>query len=128
MVFIKSTCCSLFLFIFCHIDLAKTIKSTESRCASDVTHRCFPDEPCWPSLEEWKSLNESVHGRLSIPHLTIEPCLGNDATFINGEESCQRSLERLGEDPFYFQQFPGGVEATGKCLKLNWFPKVADWK
>ena len=117
MLFIKSAFCILFLFIFPHI-LAKTIKSTESRCASDVPHRCFPDEPCWPSLEEWKSLNESVHGRLSIPYMSIQACLGNNATFINGEESCERSLERLGEDPFYFQQFPGGVESTGKYLKV----------
>ena len=119
MVFIKSAFCILFLFIFPHI-LAKTIKSTESRCASDVPHRCFPDEPCWPSLEEWKSLNESVHGRLSIPHLSIEACLENDATFKNEEESCERSLKRLGEDPFYFQQFPGGVESPGKDPKVNW--------
>ena len=126
MDFIKSTCYIFLLFISPQI-LTKTIKSTESRCAPNVPHRCFPDELCWPSEEEWKSLNESVHGRLSIPHLSIEACLGNDATFINGEDSCQRSLERLGEDPFYFQQFPGGVESTGKNLNMNWFVNVEDY-
>ena len=126
MDFIKSICCISLLFIFPQI-MTKTIKSTESRCAPNVLHRCFPDELCWPSEEEWKSLNESVHGRLSIPHMSIEACLGNNATLINEEESCQRSLERLGEDPFYFQQFPGGVESTGKNLIVNWFVNVEDY-
>ena len=126
MDFIKSICCISLLFIFPQI-MTKTIKSTESRCAPNVLHRCFPDELCWPSEEEWKSLNESVHGRLSIPHMSIEACLGNNATLINEEESCQRSLERLGEDPFYFQQFPGGVESTGKNLNVNWFVNVEDY-
>ena len=98
-----------------------TIKYAEARCALDIPHHCFPDESCWPSIEEWKSLNESVHGRLSIPHMSIESCLENDVTLKNEKESCKRSLERLGEDPFYFQQFPGGVECPGnRFLKVNW--------
>ena len=60
---------------------------------------------------EWKC---SCIGRLSIPHMSIESCLENDVTLKNEKESCKRSLERLGEDPFYFQQFPGGVECPGK--------------
>ena len=72
--------------------------------------RCLPNQPCWPSLEQWNSLNESVHGRLSIPQLTIQPCLED----INYDDAaCQRSLENLGKDPFYLQQFPAGFESTG---------------
>ena len=51
---------------------------------------------------------------LSIPQLTIQPCLSEDTTPNNFEESCEQSLKKLGEDPFYLEQFPGGVESTGK--------------
>ena len=84
-------------------------------CSSEIPgHRCVPDDPCWPSQEQWNALNESVHGRLTIPHLTVEPCFNLNETTIDGE-SCERSLHRLGEDPFYLQQFPGGVQSTGTC-------------
>ena len=72
--------------------------------------RCLPHQPCWPSPDQWQSLNESVHGRLSIPHLTIQPCL----EYNNYDDAaCHKSLEDMGKDPFFLQQFPGGVESTG---------------
>ena len=49
------------------------LKPLEAECA--FGGRCLPHQPCWPSIEQWNSLNESVHGRLSVPHLTIQPCL-----------------------------------------------------
>ena len=51
---------------------------------------------------------------MSIPQLTIQPCLEN-----HEDENCHKSLEMLGEDPFYLEQFPGGVESTGNtnCSK-----------
>ena len=73
--------------------------------------RCLPYQPCWPSVDQWNSLNNSVHGRLSVPHLTIKPCLEDDRIF--NTKTCHEALEKLGEDPFYLQQFPGGVQSTG---------------
>ena len=91
------------------------------KCSSDVEHRCFPDEPCWPSLDQWDALNKSVNGRLSIPHLTVEPCLADGPT-----EECEKSLEKLGEDPFYLQQFPGGSQQTGNwnIYSIIWLKKT----
>ena len=48
--------------------------------------------------------------------MTIQPCLSEDNTSNNYEESCEQSLENLGKDPFYLEQFPGGVESTGKIF------------
>lgn len=28
--------------------------------------KCFPDETCWPSLDEWAKLNNTVDGRLVV--------------------------------------------------------------
>ena len=85
------------------------LKPYEKECS--YGGRCLPHQPCWPSSEKWKSLNESVHGRLSIPHLTVQPCLEDYET-----ETCQESLEKMGEDPFYLEQIPGGVESTGTYI------------
>ena len=84
------------------------LKPFEGECT--LGGRCLPHQPCWPSPEQWQSLNESVHGRLSIPHLTIQPCLEYDNY---DDAACHKSLEDLGKDPFFLQQFPGGVESTG---------------
>lgn len=36
--------------------------------------RCFPGEPCWPSLAEWARFNKSLDGRL-IPTVPLgKPC------------------------------------------------------
>ena len=57
-----------------------------------------------------QALNESVGGRLLIPELTVQPCLDEGGA---DSAECQQSLEDLGFDPFYLQQFPGGSESTG---------------
>jgi hypothetical protein len=33
-------------------------------CVTGQECKCFPDEPCWPSLDEWAQLNNTVDGRL----------------------------------------------------------------
>ena len=81
----------------------------------------MPDEPCWPSQEQWNALNQSVQGRLSIPHLTFESCLDSAP---EDESSCQRSLEQLGEDPFWIEQFPGGSESTGQVNAWTFMPST----
>lgn len=65
----------------------------------------------------WSCINEVNDWVLSIPHLTIHPCLSDEPTSNDFEETCEQSLQRLGEDPFYLEQFPGGVESTGKIFK-----------
>ncbi|PYI10717.1 FAD-binding domain-containing protein [Aspergillus sclerotiicarbonarius CBS 121057] len=41
---------------------------------TSTTCRCFPGEPCWPSLADWASFNESLDGRL-IPTVPLgKPC------------------------------------------------------
>ena len=62
-------------------------------------------------------INEVNDWVFSIPHLTIHPCLSDEPTSNDFEETCEQSLQRLGEDPFYLEQFPGGVESTGKIFK-----------
>ena len=32
------------------------------RTASDC--KCFPEEECWPTADEWEVLNQTVYGRL----------------------------------------------------------------
>ena len=61
-----------------------------------------------------QALNESVGGRLLIPELTVQPCLDEGGA---DSAECQQSLEDLGYDPFYLQQFPGGSESTGTDFK-----------
>ena len=71
--------------------------------------RCSPDDECWPTLDDWRSLNTSVHGRLSRPVSPVAPCLAED---INMED-CINSLEKFGDDPFWLQTLPGATQNTG---------------
>ena len=78
---------------------------------SSQSCRCLPGEPCWPSEEQWQALNDSVGGRLSVPQLTVQPCLeegGGDTA------ECQQSLDDLGYDPYYLEAFPGGFTHQGR--------------
>ncbi|KAL4748733.1 hypothetical protein BDW72DRAFT_205344 [Aspergillus terricola var. indicus] len=42
--------------------------------------RCFPDDPCWPSPEEWEKLNASLFGNL-IPTVPIGSVCYTDISF-----------------------------------------------
>ena len=73
--------------------------------------RCVPSDPCWPSPQDWQSLNDSVSGRLTIPTSPVEPCL--DGGDKENPEECQEALENFGKDPYWLQSLPGGSESTG---------------
>ena len=60
----------LLICIFPNVLMKSATKSNVPKCSSDAPHRCFPDEPCWPSIEQWNALNESVHGRLRSQSFT----------------------------------------------------------
>ena len=60
----------LLICIFPNVSMKSTTKSNAPKCSSDAPHRCFPDEPCWPTIEQWNALNESVHGRLRSQSFT----------------------------------------------------------
>ena len=60
----------LLICIFPNVLMKSTTKSNAPKCSSNAPHRCFPDEPCWPSIEQWNALNESVHGRLRSQSFT----------------------------------------------------------
>ena len=89
------------LFVFLLSTLLSIV--TGDRC------RCSPDDDCWPTLDQWRSLNTSVHGRLSRPVSPVAPCLAEE---INMED-CINSLEKFGEDPFWLQTLPGATQNTG---------------
>ena len=63
-----------------------------------------------------QALNDSVGGRLLIPEPIVQPCLNEGA---EGSEECQESLELLGYDPYYIQQFSGGSMSTGYNVSFD---------
>lgn len=75
--------------------------------------RCVPDQPCWPSIDEWNGLNETVHGRLSIPKSPVDACLNEGPEF--NVSACNEAVHKLGKDPFYLQTLSGGTESTGQA-------------
>ena len=84
--------------------------------------RCFPSQTCWPSIEEWNLLSETVQGRLTIPVSPVDPCL--DGKERKDPTACHEALENIGKDPFFLQTLPGATESTGIYLvrlfhKLN---------
>lgn len=36
--------------------------------------RCFPGDPCWPSISDWIALNRSLHGNLVATVTLASPC------------------------------------------------------
>lgn len=36
--------------------------------------RCFPGDPCWPSVEEWSRFNQTIDGRLVATVPLASPC------------------------------------------------------
>ena len=70
--------------------------------------RCTPRDKCWPSLDDWDSLNNTVNGRLSIPESPVQPCLEDEKS-----ESCHAALKRFGADPFWLELSPGATQSTG---------------
>ncbi|EGX94176.1 FAD/FMN-containing isoamyl alcohol oxidase MreA-like, putative [Cordyceps militaris CM01] len=69
--------------------------------------RCKPSEPCWPSQNQWASLNASVSGNLvalqPVAHVCHDP--GYDAA------ACNASMA-LTESSVWRDQNPGAVQWT----------------
>ena len=103
---IKTKFFHLYLLFFCIQPGPFTFAEHDGEC------RCFPHDRCWPSIDEWDSLNKTVNGRLIIPISPVDPCLKEENT-----DSCRQALENLGKDPFYIQTISGGSETTGKLPK-----------
>ena len=93
-----------FLFLF----LAPASLVTSDSC------RCQQGHDCWPTQEDWKSLNETVHGHLSRPASPVAPCLSEDVNM----EDCVNSLEQFSKDPVWLQTLPGATESTGKLESI----------
>ena len=72
--------------------------------------RCVPGDDCWPTYEDWEAFNVTVKGRLSIPVSPVQPCLDEGGESM----SCKEALKRIGEDPFWLEQFSGATQSTGK--------------
>ncbi|KAJ5729646.1 FAD binding domain protein [Penicillium malachiteum] len=54
--------------------------------------RCYPGDPCWPSVNEWKSLNVSLSGNLISVHPIGSVCHTDSASYDS--EKCSDLLAR----------------------------------
>lgn len=58
--------------------------------------KCFPGEKCWPSQEEWSSLNDTVDGRLIATVPLASPCY---QSWGNHDEDTCNTLQDLWTKP-----------------------------
>lgn len=49
--------------------------------------RCFPGDACWPSVDEWNGLNETVNGRL-IATIPLASACHDDQYAAYDKERC----------------------------------------
>lgn len=107
--------------LFCwRISILTVIFITLLKRSKSEECRCLPHEPCWPTIEEWNSLNQTVGGHLSIPFSPVDDCL--DGRWEDNPEACDESLRKLGADPFYLQTLAGGTESTGQTRAWTAMP------
>lgn len=59
----------------------------ESASANSSDCRCFPGDACWPSIDEWNSLNKTVNGRL-IATVPLAAACHDDQYAAYDEERC----------------------------------------
>ncbi|KAL3478431.1 hypothetical protein BJX99DRAFT_256552 [Aspergillus californicus] len=50
--------------------------------------RCYPDDPCWPSLGEWNKLNASLSGSLFLTHPISSVCHPNTSFMPYSNQKC----------------------------------------
>lgn len=55
--------------------------------ADSTDCRCFPGDACWPSVDEWNSLNETVNGRL-IATIPLAAACHDDQYAAYDQERC----------------------------------------
>ncbi|PGH15592.1 hypothetical protein AJ79_02374 [Helicocarpus griseus UAMH5409] len=71
--------------------------------------RCKPNDPCWPSSDQWKALNESIQGNLVSVRPVGDVC--HDPTY--NAEACQK-VKDIAQNSFWRAEQPGAVQF------LNW--------
>ncbi|PKS08601.1 hypothetical protein jhhlp_004987 [Lomentospora prolificans] len=76
----------------------------EGNCHSKC--RCLPSQPCWPSMDKWQALNESVHGHLSQVSPIGAAC--HEPTY--NEAQCTNLLSGLMHDSSYRAANPGASQ------------------
>ena len=54
-----------------------------SRC------RCFPRDSCWPSISEWTTFNQSLHGELIATVPLASPCHNNSFGHFDAHECAE---------------------------------------
>ncbi|KAH8806136.1 hypothetical protein F5884DRAFT_801793 [Xylogone sp. PMI_703] len=89
--------------------------SLQNVCSGQaVSCKCNPHNACWPSSDEWATLNSSVHGRLLAPVPPSSVCYAGP-TF--DAQACNRAIDAFNthnesfivSDPIevYYQNFAG---------------------
>lgn len=79
---------------------------------------CVPTDSCWPSKQEWDTLNTTVNGRLRLPLSPFAPCLDKQ-NLKEDPESCQAAVKNFKQDPFWLQTFSGATQSTGISSDLQ---------
>ncbi|PLB51154.1 FAD-binding domain-containing protein, partial [Aspergillus steynii IBT 23096] len=67
--------------------------------------RCSPSQPCWPSDETWRTINESVSGRLIAVKPVAWPC--HDPTL---DKALCNERKTLSDDSFWRREQPGALQ------------------
>lgn len=92
---------NLFLFIFDFLPFRFDFTRHTTQC------RCRPDEPCWPSPQQWNSLNQSVGGTLHSVRPAALEC--HDPNY--DEVVCNATSELSSQSTWRTSQ-PGAVQWT----------------
>ncbi|KAI5252056.1 FAD binding domain protein [Aureobasidium subglaciale] len=82
------------------ISSAAALAVTANIAAASVNRadcRCFPGDACWPSANEWNSLNQTVNGRL-IATIPLAAACHDDQYAAYDEERCSE-LQNSWLDP-----------------------------
>lgn len=61
----------------------------ESASTNGSDCRCFPGDACWPSTDEWNSLNKTVNGRL-IATIPLAAACHDDQYVAYDSERCAK--------------------------------------
>ncbi|XP_055342574.1 uncharacterized protein LOC129591079 [Paramacrobiotus metropolitanus] len=78
--------------------------------ASTAKCRCLPGDSCWPSVDQWNTLNTTIGGRLLIPHPTGYQCYGGPGY---NSHDCQQ-IQKYYNRPGFLLNKPGSMQA------FNW--------
>jgi hypothetical protein len=85
----------------------KSSSNPGSALTGSIRRRVRPSDPSWPSLAEWKILNQTVSGRLIRVESPLAACAGNPDT-----PACQELLRNL-RNPFFIGDQPWATQSTG---------------